>query len=70
LTGFFNCLNRLQAKIAKTPANTDLKLHFFSVRVVNRWNRLPEAAVEAVSIEGFKAQLTKIRQQQMGFFLD
>jgi hypothetical protein len=31
----------------------DLKLHF-SWRVVNRWNRLPVAAVDAQTIDGFK----------------
>jgi hypothetical protein len=48
------------AKIAKTQANTDLKLHFFSLRLVNRWNHLPEAVVEAQTVDGFKTQLSKL----------
>jgi hypothetical protein len=39
-----------QAKIAKMQANTDLKLHFFSLRVVNCCNRLPVAVEEAQMI--------------------
>lgn len=58
------------AKIVKKQANTTLKLHFFSLRVVNCWNRLPVAAVEAKTIEGFKTQMAKLRSNQMGYFLD
>jgi hypothetical protein len=35
-----------QAEIVTMHAKTDLKLHFFSLRVVNCLNRLPVAAVE------------------------
>jgi ribonucleases P/MRP protein subunit RPP40 len=49
-----------QAKIAKMLVNTNLKLHFFSLRVVNRWNRFRVAVVEAQTIEEFKTQLSKL----------
>ena len=49
------------AKIHKLQANTDMRLHFFSLRVVNRWNSLPVTAVAAQTVDGFKTQLSKIR---------
>ncbi|KFP87015.1 hypothetical protein N311_10782, partial [Apaloderma vittatum] len=34
----------------------DIRKKFFSVRVVKHWNRLPKEAVDAPSLEGFKAR--------------
>ena len=35
----------------------DIKKKFFAVRVVRHWNRLPREAVDAPSLEAFKARL-------------
>ena len=35
----------------------DIKEKFFTVRVVRYWNRLPSKAVDAPSLEAFKARL-------------
>ena len=35
----------------------DIRKKFFSQRVVTHWNRLPKEAVDAPSLEAFKARL-------------
>ena len=37
--------------------NTDIRGRFFSVRVINTWNSLPEYAVTAESVAAFKRHL-------------
>ncbi|KFR13385.1 hypothetical protein N306_12577, partial [Opisthocomus hoazin] len=34
----------------------DIKTKFFTVRVVKHWNRFPREAVDAPSLESFKAR--------------
>ena len=48
----------------------DVRAHFFSGRVVNRWNRLTEEVVDVGSINGFKRGLERVRRQEIGFFMD
>jgi len=45
-------------------------VNFFSYKVINRWNSLPEEAIQADSINSFKKHLQKIYSTRMGFFLD
>ena len=48
-------------KLVKHRSSTDLRQHFFSERVVNRWNRLDEDTVAAMSLGVFKRKLTLMR---------
>ena len=53
----------------KQDRHTDARL-YFSVRVLNRWNSLPQSAVEATSVNCFKNQIEKLRNPQVDFFMD
>ena len=58
------------AKIEKHRCQLDLRRHFFSQRVINKWNLLPQHAIDAGSINSFKNRLQKLRQTKMGLFMD
>jgi len=55
---------------AKHRSEKDLCHHFFSKRVVNRWNQLDKDTVEASSLNTIKNRLAKLRFKKMGFFMD
>jgi len=42
----------------------DLRRHFFSARVLNMWNSLPNSIVDACIVNAFKASLDKVWQCQ------
>lgn len=46
-------------KLLKPSVRTSLRANFFSVRVVNSWNALPEEVVSAPSLNAFKNRLDK-----------
>src|SRR6266496_6123561 len=53
-------LNRTRGhncKLVKQRSNLDIRKYFFSQRVVNTWNSLPQAVIEADSINSFKNRL-------------
>jgi len=50
-----------------TPIN---KILAMPMRVVNRWNLLDQWTVDAPSLNAFKNGLSKIRNNQMGFFME
>ena len=51
------------AKLSKTRCQKDVRKHFFSHRVINRWNALDGVTVSSSSINAFKNRLNKIEDQ-------
>ena len=47
--------------IKSLQGRRELRRHFFSERVVNRWNSLKQATVEAAEVNSFKRLLDKER---------
>jgi ribonuclease P/MRP protein subunit RPP40 len=41
-------------KLVKSRSRLDIRKHFFSQRVLNEWNKLPNSVVEAESVNSFK----------------
>ena len=62
--------HNLKLSLIKFRCTGDVDRHFFSNRVINRWNLLDQEVVDAASINSFKAKLTKVRRSRMGFFMD
>ena len=46
-------------KLAKPRCSSNLSKHFFTRRVVDTWNRLPESVVSAPSIHAFENRLDR-----------
>ncbi|KGL98803.1 hypothetical protein N301_02706, partial [Charadrius vociferus] len=44
-------------KLEEGRFRTDIRKKYFTLRVVRHWNRLPREAVDAPSLEEFKARL-------------
>ena len=61
---FFNCLQRFLRghpyKIFKQHSRSDVRKYFFSNRVVDLWNALPEEVVSAPSLNLFKKRLRSL----------
>ena len=61
---FFTCPQRAlrghPLKIFKERSRTDLRKHFFSNRVVDAWNSLPEDVVTAPTLNQFKRRLRSL----------
>jgi len=48
----------------------DLRLHFFSERIITLWNKLDEQTVASTTLNCFKSNLTRLRNSTIGLFLD
>jgi tetrahydromethanopterin S-methyltransferase subunit G len=46
-------------KLTKKRSNGDTRKHFFSQRVINSWNGLPQEVIDADTINCFKNRLDK-----------
>ena len=57
-------------RVSKKQSAKDFRLHFFSQRVVNRWNALDQETVDAPSLNSFKNGLQRIHSTKIGFFED
>jgi hypothetical protein len=58
-------------KLSKSRSRLDIRKHFFSQRVVNEWNKLPNSVVEADSVNSFKNKydiyVSRERRSETGF---
>jgi hypothetical protein len=57
-------------KLLKSHCRLDVRKYFFSERVIDLWNGLPEHCVTSASVNQFKAFLSTLRTTKMGFFKD
>jgi ribonuclease P/MRP protein subunit RPP40 len=57
-------------KLSRQHCKRDIRLHFFSERVIGCWNRLDETTVSAPSLNSFKSRLANYRRNEKGLFLD
>jgi hypothetical protein len=52
-------------KLFKPRANTTVRQHSFSQRIIDDWNRLPSNIIEATSVNCFKNRLDKFWKSDM-----
>jgi len=57
-------------KLVKESCRCNCRLHFFSQRVINRWNSLSQDDIDAATVNSFKNRLERRRKCQMDFFKD
>jgi len=58
------------AKVLKNRCSLYLRRFFFSERVVDRCNSLPQHVIDSGSINAFKNGLNTMRRDSMGFIMD
>ena len=64
----YNIRGQHSKTIKKQHENSDTRRYFFSKRVIDRWNKLPEEVVSAPSTSAFKRrydEFEKHRQQEL-----
>jgi len=59
LTDATSWLRGHSLKLYKPRCHTRLRQNFFSVRVINEWNKLPQSVIDAPSVNAFKNRLDK-----------
>ena len=50
-------------KLSKQRASRDIRKFFYSHRVVQEWNKLPQAVIDATSVNQFKNRMDKYWQR-------
>jgi len=58
------------AKLRKHHCRLDMRQHFFSKRVISRWNGLDQHTIDSTSVNMFKNNLARLRDGQMGLYMD
>jgi len=53
-----------QYKLQKPRCKTRLRQHFFTQRIIEMWNNLPSAVVQAPSVKAFERRLDKLWKNQ------
>jgi len=48
----------------------DIRHHFFSERVINRWNRLDQHVIDSATLNAFKSGLERTGNEKIDFFTD
>jgi len=57
-----------ELKLTKHRSKLEMRRHFFTERLVNRWNSLDHHTVNASTVNSFKNGLQRLKQSRMGFF--
>ena len=57
-------------KLVKSCCSTECRLHFFSLRTINRWNSLSQDLIDSSSVNSFKSRHKELRRRKLGFFKD
>ena len=52
-----------KSRIAVKRVKTEARRHFYSQRVVEKWNKLPMAARDSKNVKSFKRALKTLREQ-------
>ena len=55
--------NRGFKNVQKQEANIDLRRNFWSVRVVDQWNGLPDSVKECETVDYFKNSIDNLRKK-------
>ena len=59
-----------ELKLTKHRSKLEVRRHFITERLVNRWNSLDHHTVNASTVNSFKNGLQRLKQSWMGFFED
>jgi len=58
------CARGHTAKLVKHRSRLAVRRHFFSERVVNRWNSLDQRVIDSTSMNAFKNSLDRLRKEK------
>ena len=59
-----NTRTRHSIKLLSSRVRTDRRKYYFTQRVINTWNSLPQEVVAATSIDSFKRGLDKYMEER------
>jgi len=59
-----------ELKLTKHRSKLEVRRHFFTERLVNRWNSLDNNTVNASTVNSFKNGLQRLKQSRISFFED